>query len=181
MSIPAPISIHAPARGASQAHTHRSSSCLLFQFTPLREGLRRSAVSLASSEHFNSRPCERGFARDSDHHQQYYLFQFTPLREGLLNALADSDDTTLISIHAPARGASITAVDTIKSMNSISIHAPARGASDRILISIRALQFQFTPLREGLQKKSPKSSKAEAFQFTPLREGLRERQIRRTL
>ena len=100
------ISIHAPAGGASFI---RENPDLFdgFQFTPLREGLR-----------YNNQNNTKGA-----------IFQFTPLREGLLNALADSDDTTLISIHAPAGGASCV-----------------------MFLSMSLFLFQFTPLREGLPK-----------------------------
>ena len=79
---------------------------LLFQFTPLREGLRncqgrrcttrcisihapaRGASEVMRSSHlsfqyFNSRPCERGFQKTIDSHSPSEKFQFTPLREGL--------------------------------------------------------------------------------------------------
>ena len=76
----------------------------------------------------------------------------------------------------------------------ISIHAPARGASVYEAYCDSAEQFQFTPLREGLQKggvvewlieyfnsrpcergfRSELIQTADSilFQFTPLREGL---------
>ena len=61
------------------------SSTRRFQFTPLREGLRKyTRYSPYVFSHFNSRPCERGF-----HLEPLYY------RAG-----------TAISIHAPARGAS---------------------------------------------------------------------------
>ena len=55
--------------------------------------------------YFNSRPCERGFLN-----QECNCFFF------------------VISIHAPARGASLSS-SYYKAIKSISIHAPARGAS----------------------------------------------------
>ena len=78
------ISIHAPARGASVASDTKVPYSLLFQFTPLREGLHQGfakqnytmlisihAPARGASQlrvcfcyclnHFNSRPCERGF------------------------------------------------------------------------------------------------------------------------
>ena len=55
----------------------------------------------------------------------------------------------LISIHAPARGAS-RASDFVDTMTFISIHAPARGASFPIPTAHDWKEFQFTPLREGL-------------------------------
>ena len=104
------------------------------------------------SRNFNSRPCERG--------DQCRL---PTKRCGLP-----------ISIHAPARGATITTRKEYKgdvfqftplregrhahrSVSGvigpgISIHAPARGATnDDTLNHIASLEFQFTPLREGRQ------------------------------
>ena len=55
----------------------------------------------------------------------------------------------------------------------ISIHAPARGASILIAPYLSSGSvFQFTPLREGLQALSAGMISLLLFQFTPLREGL---------
>ena len=54
----------------------------------------------------------------------------------------------------------------------ISIHAPARGASSSLYQEYRIVQFQFTPLREGLRNIPQKRFCHGLFQFTPLREGL---------
>ena len=56
---------------------------------------------------------------------------------------------------------------------SISIHAPPRGATGFIMLSPPALQFQFTPLREGRPMRGILTREAYKFQFTPLREGRR--------
>ena len=119
------ISIHAPARGAS-IRKGRKMWPVLFQFTPLREGLQSNANKISSGIHFNSRPCERGF----------------PSCSGILPGI------------------------------NISIHAPARGASLRVPVYFQEKIFQFTPLREGLQKSRCGRHQRVRFQFTPLREGL---------
>ena len=142
------ISIHAPARGASQKTLYFSIS-LLFQFTPLREGLQRvfecagsssdfnsrpcergfayASISFISPTNFNSRPCERGFVSPSKTLTIWSIFQFTPLREGL---------------PSPVSAVWVTWI------------------------------FQFTPLREGLQIYKIRNTREYKFQFTPLREGL---------
>ena len=80
---------------------------------------------------FNSRPCERGFG--SPHLScSSYRFQFTPLREGL-QSRCSLYSAYSISIHAPARGASILVTNN-KFQQPISIHAPARGASRNFII-----------------------------------------------
>ena len=122
----------------------------IFQFTPLREGL----------QYLNSTWRER------------VVFQFTPLREGLPEGHRIQQQSALISIHAPARGASLPGSQkgvqnrfqftplreglrySVAAFNltiTISIHAPARGASIHLHhLSFYNCQFQFTPLREGL-------------------------------
>ena len=104
-----PISIHAPARGATalrcaawarsrfqftplrEGRLPARTAILMapvFQFTPLREGRRRAATEGRKVPHFNSRPCERG--------------DLCNLR---------SPCRILISIHAPARGATGSAAN----------------------------------------------------------------------
>ena len=55
-----------------------------------------------------------------------------------------------ISIHAPARGATEYIGGNRTPINIISIHAPARGATLTYVVSAaQKTVFQFTPLREG--------------------------------
>ena len=125
------------------------------------------------------------------------LFQFTPLREGrhdrreiidlviVISIHAPARGATFwlyqagqllrISIHAPARGATVTPNGEVVSCVFISIHAPARGATGKHDLRIHAdLQFQFTPLREGRRSSLMNSLSRILFQFTPLREGRRK-------
>ena len=78
-----PISIHAPPRGATKRATPTPTRWTPFQFTPLREG----------------RP---NFSRENIAN---LLFQFTPLREGRLSINLNIKEWSVISIHAPPRGA----------------------------------------------------------------------------
>ena len=55
---------------------------VLFQFTPLREGRRKSAIARRRLFYFNSRPCVRGDIAAAVGSPVIYAFQFTPLREG---------------------------------------------------------------------------------------------------
>ena len=147
-STPTQDSIHAPARGASN-YDVESVSIEEFQFTPLREGLRRDGKPIIWPE----------------------PFQFTPLREGLPAYLLKQYGWGTISIHAPARGASHVLFTKLAMqqfqftplregllhpkyqtlLTSISIHAPARGASVQRKERLFSRKFQFTPLREGLR------------------------------
>ena len=98
------ISIHAPARGATREVVAVSAK-RLFQFTPLREGRPTCGAKNRRRTDFNSRPCERGDAACAGAEAGPELFQFTPLREGRPAAAACCCCRPLISIHAPARGA----------------------------------------------------------------------------
>ena len=77
----------------------------VFQFTPLREGRPLPPPGNFCNFDFNSRPCERG----------------DKMRPGL------NEKGQRISIHAPARGATLGMLNLV----------------------LRQFQFQFTPLREG--------------------------------
>mgnify|MGYP004597360431 CR=1 FL=1 len=105
-----------------------------------------------------------------------------------------SDNETMISIHAPAGGATLAIQIENTEAILISIHAPAGGATTFPQASTTKPIFQFTPLREGrlaicnggnwvmsISIHAPaggatttscrKRSKITLFQFTPLREG----------
>ena len=101
-------------------------------------------------------------------------FQFTPLREGRRVAKCEPRGLA-ISIHAPPRGAT-TDERRKRPGRPISIHAPPRGAT-RLCVAVRrvVVAFQFTPLREGRQRRKKWYRDATRFQFTPLREGRRRR------
>ena len=125
------ISIHAPPRGATQPKRNGMMS-KQFQFTPLREGRRVWSKVSQYTWNFNSRPSARG-----------------DIRRGSRSASWD------ISIHAPPRGATLTAeYNPIE--NYISIHAPPRGATKLRGATFWHTKFQFTPLREGRQEQQCK-------------------------
>ena len=85
----------------------QSAHARMFRSTPLREG--RPVV--------DARRC----ARD--------VFRSTPLREGRRRAhRACARPIVDVSIHAPARGATLAAMRACR-LGSVSIHAPARGAT----------------------------------------------------
>ena len=55
----------------------------------------------------------------------------------------DASTTTIISIHAPTRGATVTPIETPLT-SVISIHAPTRGATFHVL-SVQATKQDFNP------------------------------------
>ena len=101
-----PISIHAPARGASLCVPH-TRHVVSFQFTPLREGLQRVYDLTSSAKEFQFTPLREGLPPEQYGAVGDGTFQFTPLREGLRKKSETVNCTDSISIHAPARGASI--------------------------------------------------------------------------
>ena len=141
------ISIHVPARGATNIRLSLLGCIFYFNSRPCERGdlkaVVRGAVRTISihapargatssgtptkgdTYDFNSRPCERGDPRTS---------------------LTKSPKS--ISIHAPARGAT-KAMASLIDLCVISIHAPARGATWRQCKYWMQRSFQFTPLREG--------------------------------
>ena len=165
------ISIHAPAGGATPVGPSRFLA-YIFQFTPLREG----------------RPTDQLKAKQQE------LFQFTPLREGRHARGSDGTVACVISIHAPAGGATQHFRENIR-LQLISIHAPAGGATlffrcfvlYSIIISIHAPAggatlideqrvmlitiFQFTPLREGRHGPADKKHSTKNFNSRPCGRG----------
>ena len=71
-------------------------------------------------------------------------------REGGDSVRLDELQVVDISIHAPARGATITR-ETKEEAIAISIHAPARGATAAIMVRLGVESFQSTPPRGGRQ------------------------------
>ena len=144
------ISIHAPARGATPQPL-RAAFWRNFNSRPCTRGDSARRYRCFPCAYFNSRPCTRGDAVEKN--PPYAVkFQFTPLHEGRLALMALICPRVMISIHAPARGATI--VEGVnRSQVFISIHAPARGATSFISSSARPCIFQFTPLHEGRRQK----------------------------
>ena len=140
------ISIHAPARGASIA-LFQSIPEYTFQFTPLREGLRPAHAVPYPLLHFNSRPCERGFRIPVGRIWIHFNFNSRPCERGF-STISPYISGIMISIHAPARGASEDSSHT--------------GLEDG---------FQFTPLREGLRMGKSNDGRAWNFNSRPCERG----------
>ena len=122
------ISIHAPARGATDfpRHSCRRSHAISIH-APARGATKRRPVKFTFPDDFNPRSRE-----GSDQIQREawdYGEDFNPRsREGSDDDKGTQSGDGKISIHAPARGATIKPISSISSL-SISIHAPARGAT----------------------------------------------------
>ena len=170
--VSVPISIHAPAGGASTGGVSRYT-CLLISIHAPAGGASASVIAKYFwFHHFNSRPCGRGFRDGIAYGKSPPQFQFTPLREGLPGIQGITAGLLLISIHAPAGGASVTGYK-LGIMYGISIHAPAGGAS--LLLIGRQLSLRYfnsRPCGRGFTGGVSHATPAYLFQFTPLREGL---------
>ena len=120
---------------------------------------------------FNSRPSARGDEKQQNSHFDI-LFQFTPLREGRHGNQPPEHQALRISIHAPPRGATMTAQSLRQLQTYFNSRPSARGdaiGKPTFVMSV----FQFTPLREGRPPMRWRMRSMGQFQFTPLREGRR--------
>ena len=102
-----------------------------FQFTPLREGRRSRSARRVRPFYFNSRPSARGDLRDCCYREREHI----------------------ISIHAPPRGATKSSASRRTRGTYFNSRPSARGDRDVALRRQLRAAFQFTPLREGRQKR----------------------------
>jgi len=186
------VSIHAPARGATSAWSaldrlarfnprpcargdgHSIGFIIpskLFQSTPLREGRRSPLCWYQKPSPFQSTPLREGRQRRPDRRPPTGVFQSTPLREGRRGTLDFLIGDFIVSIHAPARGA--TLCYTKQSQDGRFNPRPcARGDVDWA-VPPPLPPFQSTPLREGRHHPGRGTPGNPWFQSTPLREGRR--------
>ena len=106
-----------------------SSASASFQFTRPQEARHRVNGILIFFSSFNSRARKR--------------------RDAFRRAM--SVHAHDVSIHAPARGATV-ASDAIRAGVAVSIHAPARGATCSVIRYGVIMEFQFTRPQEARQK-----------------------------
>ena len=145
------VSIHAPARGATDPAVHER----------------------IATDGFNPRPCARGDVGVSRRLERTTgSFNPRPCARGDRRAARDDLRRRCVSIHAPARGATQRPSGR-SSIGDVSIHAPARGATAAMRSGSPARRFQSTPLREGRHVRSSTRPRLPTFQSTPLREGRR--------
>ena len=124
------VSIHAPVRGATIHNTPLDYCGEMFQSTPLCEG--RLLVSRYGLQHRE--------------------FQSTPLCEGRRDGLINPPHTNRVSIHAPARGATV-ALDIISSIDDSFNPRPRTGGDPQSVANSRVdLLFQSTPPHGGRPK-----------------------------
>ncbi len=187
---PLTVSIHAPARGATQDGRPRRHGRKRFDPRPCERGDPATRRPLQWPSSFDPRPCERGDRCPAAGASALCCFDPRPCERGDASSMKSGVEAT-VSIHAPARGATKVNVGYahMKSFRStplregrplavaasnmwlgfdprpcergdktparscrlldVSIHAPARGATLKAAMTKRAEMFRSTPLREG--------------------------------
>ena len=147
---PAPVSIHAPARGATGST--RSTPRETHGFNPRpRAGGDRSSWRWSDNGHarFNPRPRAGGDPTDRRAPRPHGAFQSTPPRGGRPMKLCHVLNTLLFQ-STPPRGGRPTNSARNAASATVSIHAPARGATFAVPRSpSRFERFQSTPPRGG--------------------------------
>ena len=160
------VSIHAPARGATAAKgghqpTNRS-------FNPrAREGRDHSAATASRGPQcFNPRAREGRDPSTSQRSPPSDSFQSTRPRGARLVFGRVGHDPVEVSIHAPARGATLHLRANLTA-NRVSIHAPARGATGRSRRSALSSRCFNPRAREGRDSSSGSTSAVQMrFQST---------------
>ena len=140
------VSIHAPARGATRG-SHIHSSFLMFRSTPPRGGRRRSGSGATWQICFDPRPRAGGDPPGGAR----------PL-------------SARVSIHAPARGATVYCRQHCR-RSDVSIHAPARGATTFQRFKGAVDEFRSTPPRGGRLYIVASIADDRMFRSTPPRGG----------
>ena len=135
------VSIHAPARGATSAHSVQKL-CKVFQSTH-PHGVRLTKHHFNQQKYgFNPRTrtgCDVSIREDADNKHC-----FNPrTRTGCDDLTCVYPHKYVVSIHAPARGATAGRTFTCPRV-SVSIHAPARGATSLCIFVSKTKRFQST-------------------------------------
>ena len=122
---------------------------------------------------FNSRPCGRGFETNSARLNRAQNFNSRPCGRGFRQACSYIDYCTMISIHAPAGGASRSHEKVLDLSNNFNSRPCGRGFEYRLQGEIQSgVYFNSRPCGRGFDVVLRLIFSC-LFQFTPLREGLR--------
>ena len=99
-----------------------------FNSRPCERGDQLSGIHAGNGQNFNSRPCERGDGSLQTLPAGLALFQFTPLREGRPTTLTYISPRKVFQF-TPLREGRPSYAQIARLLHVISIHAPARGAT----------------------------------------------------
>ena len=143
--IPVEVSIHAPARGATFFPLNTKSAKAMFQSTPPRGGRR----------HY---PTVKFFGK---------LFQSTPPRGGRPLLRAHAANSAGVSIHAPARGATISTAAWPRDWTKFQSTPPRGGRRVDVDGCPSDYGFQSTPPRGGRRLPIPPKTPPRCFNPRP--------------
>ena len=129
VSILETISIHAPARGATAKSVGSLKAVVISIHAPARGATLFTNSFQISTFDFNPRSREGSDKRERLITDEVQAFQSTLPRGERRRFNDDVKSSLVISIHAPARGATIKLLPS-EANTIISIHAPARGATE---------------------------------------------------
>ena len=163
-----PVSIHAPARGATVLPRKPIKTCR-FQSTPPRGGRRSYPASARPGCGFNPRPRAGGDRSASAKPQAMTSFNPRPRAGGDL-AGDDVFQSQRVSIHAPARGATKDAGGD-GGDSGFQSTPPRGGRLSGHVPGGRVHGFQSTPPRGGRPLSRYKNAASRSFQSTPPRGG----------
>ena len=141
------VSIHAPARGATPI-AFGMQAIYKFQSTPPRGGRRNSIRIYRQNNGFQSTPPRGGRLKRMKSEIHIYEFQSTPPRGGRRPGRCLCAFGTCFNPRPRAGGDKIRVINIIID-TIVSIHAPARGATLRLTINAPKSRFQSTPPRGG--------------------------------
>jgi len=120
----------------------------MFRSTPPRGGRRPKPLACLRRIGFRSTPPRGGRRSGGDVFLGVDEFRSTPPRGGRLLREAGEPVDVVVSIHAPARGATSSVV-VMRRPRAVSIHAPARGATSSDKTHSAGTVFRSTPPRGG--------------------------------
>ena len=137
------ISIHAPARGATLYKLNKKYDGKFQSTLPRGERPKPEKMNFITLLFQSTLPRGERRTKNGNKFKITIISIHAPAR-GATDDDDDQDDDDYISIHAPARGATCRLLSSDRA-NTISIHAPARGATGTAAVTASAsLEFQST-------------------------------------
>ena len=142
----------------------------LFLLTPLREGRRPWGRRGSTQNGFLLTPLREGRQSPGASLSTIILFLLTPLREGR-PAHCRAETEAWLFLLTPLREGRRIVFDLEFAQNKISTHAPAGGATISAVELVPSIRFLLTPLREGRQKRNRAGRNVHDFYSRPCGRG----------
>ncbi len=166
------VSIHAPARGATVDNHLINGKVLVSIHAPARGATLSPGIKSSTMQGFNPRPRAGGDNGGQTWYPQNSCFNPRPRAGGDKNGIWARLSQRCFNPRPRAGGDSDPTVAGGKI--GVSIHAPARGATIKHENGIYDVQFQSTPPRGGRHKECRVVGFVTLFQSTPPRGGRRQ-------